>query len=218
MNTTYKSHGNQQRSLRQNLRNVQRLSRKGVEPSGSKREETLKGVYEIVCSAYERCRRSEVANPVATQGIQRDVYGHTAPRSRPKSKDDRRGVSHHLISWRTVHGSRGRALPPVPLHQTSLQLVRRFPRQLNCVTESAPSMNKNQREEGCFSSRCTHRNMAQDCRGCIPLLNRRDPDQTSEPPLTDQHRVDMYRQPYISSDRRSTALYHNRRNSDDRCI
>ena len=50
MNPNYKSHGNQQPSQPTSWK-VQRLSRKGVEPSGSKREASVKADEDIVCSA-----------------------------------------------------------------------------------------------------------------------------------------------------------------------
>jgi hypothetical protein len=82
--TNTKSHGNQQRSLRDNLRNVQRLSRKGVGPSGSKRGATLKEVGDIVwplSKDKEGQEKSYLVHNKEDRGIcelQHNVHGNAA--------------------------------------------------------------------------------------------------------------------------------------------
>ena len=79
MNTTYKSHGNQQPSLDDLKDGSTTIPGGGVEPSGSKREASVKADGEIVCSAFERCRRAtDKAKSFVTKGLQLYVHGHFA--------------------------------------------------------------------------------------------------------------------------------------------
>jgi hypothetical protein len=215
---TNHSHGNQQRSPSRKAGNVQRLSRKGVEPSGSKRGATLKRVGEIVWTSSKGEEDQTLRvwpqqqiglgdSPATTQCIRQRCHPTpysafvTPTRHRPSPKA---GVTRQAAS-------RGRVLPPFPTpFQTTPQPVHEPRYLLDCENGCAQSAQETHQGATYSSSRYIRRNTAQRFRGCSPWSNRLYPCRNSESPSTGQRRVDMRRQPCISSDARSTALCRSR--------
>ena len=218
MTTIYKSHGNQQPSLENLKEGSTTIPGGGVEPSGSKREASVKADGEIVCSALKNAEGRGVANPVAThrdwgiRQLQHDVHGHSTARPGYARQVRRRTECDNLkMECRVPEAAtrgRGEAIPfPTPL--PTLQPGHGPPQQWNRENGCAQSAHRNPLGEVCFSCYCTRRSMERRCRRCIPLSNRRDQGQTIESPSTGQHPVDIHRQPCTSTGTRSTAPCRN---------
>ena len=227
MITTYKSHGNQQPSLEEFFREGSTtIPGGGVEPSGSKREASVKADGEIVCSAPKDAEgRDNSESGRNIQGLGALLLTTQCIRRRcHRTRFNASAIPmHHRPSPRKLevgrvlraHGHKGeRDLPslfPAPITTVCLksQPVRGFPQGLTHVSGCAQSAQRTHRENDYFSSHCTPRNRVRRCRGYNPSRNRRDQGRNSESPSTGQRPVDIFHQPCTSLGRYLTVLYRN---------
>lgn len=202
-----KSHGNQQRSSRPTgHENVQRLSRKGVEPSGSKRGASMRMDGDIVWpSLKDEEGQPNKAKLLVTNGLAVSLHitectQQLSPRT-PSKESDSSTRSRQLAKSETV-----------------LPLGEELHRLMACAIESAQPERGNQRAATHSSSHYIPHSTARRCRGYSPLSNRLGQCRSSESPFLEQCNAGVYPQLHKTACRCLRVFSRNRRKASVRLI